>query len=70
MEKKKVVKVDRSPMNPRIWYLELECGHEAWVTSVNRPTQRTIQCPISIQYPILCRFISEDEPHVDRSDEK
>lgn len=31
MEKRKVVRVDKSPMNPKRKVVELECGHELWV---------------------------------------
>lgn len=32
MVKKKVVRVDKSPMNPKLKCVELECGHEIWVS--------------------------------------
>lgn len=39
-----VRRVDRSPMNPLRWRLELECGHEEWVTSKRRPIAKTRRC--------------------------
>ena len=41
---KKVLKVTQSPMNPKRWCLDLECGHEQWVTSNKKPTRKTISC--------------------------
>jgi len=40
-----VRRVDRSPMNPLRWCIELECGHEEWVTSKRKPTAKTRRCP-------------------------
>jgi hypothetical protein len=49
-----VVRIDRSPMNKRRWCLELECGHEEWITSSRRPTREfTICCK--------CRAIDEEK---------
>lgn len=42
---KNVVRVTRSPMNERIWYLDLECGHDTTVVSKSRPTRQTFRCP-------------------------
>jgi len=28
--KKKVIRVDKSPLNPKRKCIELECGHEVW----------------------------------------
>lgn len=39
-----VVRVDRSPMNPRRWELTLACGHTLWVTSGKRPSRKTSKC--------------------------
>ena len=63
MEKKKVVRVERSPMNSRIWLLELECHHGTWVTAARKPTRLTARCSI-------CEFIGKDDPHVDRGGTK
>ncbi len=41
---KKVIKVTQSPMNPLRWLLDLECGHDVWVTSKKRPTRKTVSC--------------------------
>lgn len=41
---KKVVRVDQSPMNKKRWCIELECGHETWVTAARRPKRQTIIC--------------------------
>ena len=27
----KIVRVDRSPMNPKIWIAQLECGHDLYL---------------------------------------
>lgn len=27
---KKVLRKDRSPMNPKIWVMQLECGHDVY----------------------------------------
>lgn len=42
--KRAVVRVTRSPMNPLRWALDLECGHEEWCTSKNRPVRKTVLC--------------------------
>jgi len=39
-----VVRVDRSPMNAKRWLLELECGHECWVTQACKPTPKQHAC--------------------------
>jgi len=39
-----VLRVDRSPMNPKRWVLTLACNHEVWVTSTRKPTQKTSPC--------------------------
>lgn len=39
-----VMRVDRSPMNPRRWSLTLACGHEVWVTSAQKPKRTTSPC--------------------------
>lgn len=40
-----VQRVDRSPMNPYRWCLELSCGHEVWVTAKRKPTRMKAVCP-------------------------
>ncbi len=42
--KKRVLRVTQSPMNKRRWILDLECGHELWVTSLRRPKAQTAKC--------------------------
>lgn len=41
---KRVVRAYQSPMNPHRWCLELECGHEEWVTAQRRPRAKTAAC--------------------------
>lgn len=41
---KNVIKVTQSPMNHHRWCLDLECGHDKWVTSKRRPTRKTTDC--------------------------
>lgn len=33
----KSVRATRSPMNPKQWCLDLECGHDLWLTSQRKP---------------------------------
>jgi hypothetical protein len=42
--KVKVKSADQSPMNAKRWCLELECGHDHWVTSARRPTTKVVDC--------------------------
>lgn len=39
-----VLRVLQSPLNPRQWCLELECGHDSWVMSASRPRRRFDHC--------------------------
>jgi hypothetical protein len=39
-----VTRVTRSPLNPQQWSLDLDCGHEVWVTSRRRPRRLTELC--------------------------
>lgn len=41
---KRVVRITQSPMNALRWVLDLECGHETWITAKRRPTRKTAQC--------------------------
>ena len=41
---RRVVRVDRSPMNSGRWCLTLECGHEHWVTATRRPSASKFPC--------------------------
>ncbi len=40
-----VLRVTQSPMNPKQWCLDLNCGHEVWVTAKSRPSRKTMKCP-------------------------
>lgn len=35
----RIVRIDRSPMNERVWVLQLDCGHDAYVTQKCRPSR-------------------------------
>jgi hypothetical protein len=48
----RIVKATQSPMNARRWLVELECGHETWITSHVRP-RRQVSCD-------ECRKVSQD----------
>jgi hypothetical protein len=37
--KKRVVRVDQSPMNAAVWVLQLECGHDIYRTQKARPSR-------------------------------
>lgn len=41
---RKIVRVDRSPMNAKVWCVELECGHEVWVYRKPRSTPKGLEC--------------------------
>lgn len=43
--KRRVVRVKQSPLNVQRWNLDLECGHEVWVTSKSRPARKQATCP-------------------------
>lgn len=40
----KVLRATRSPMNASRWCLDLECGHEVWVTSKAKPQKKFEYC--------------------------
>lgn len=44
MANRRVVRVTRSPMNAKRWCLELDCGHEVWVSASRKPTAKTAPC--------------------------
>lgn len=44
-EKKTVFKIRQSPLNALRWSVDLECGHELWVTSARKPKAKRMQCP-------------------------
>lgn len=39
----RVRRVTQSPLNPLRWALDLECGHELWVTQKKRPALVTVE---------------------------
>lgn len=39
-----VTDATQSPLNPKRWCLELDCGHDIWVTSEKKPTRKTATC--------------------------
>lgn len=41
----RIESVKVSPLNPLRWCLQLDCGHDTWVTAKRRPTRQTIRCP-------------------------
>lgn len=43
-----VLRVTQSPMNAKRWCLDLDCGHEVWITAGKRPTRQTMKCPESV----------------------
>lgn len=40
----RIESVKQSPMNGQRWCLQLDCGHDEWVTAKKRPTRKTIRC--------------------------
>ena len=42
--KSSVESVKQSPMNALRWCLQLDCGHDEWVTAKRRPTRNTAPC--------------------------
>lgn len=56
--KRRIVRVDRSPMNERIWVLQLTCGHDVYVTQKKRPSrERTFTDPRTGEREIGPKFI-------------
>jgi hypothetical protein len=41
---KRVTRIDQSPMNKLRWCMQLECGHEVWVTASRKPKFKTERC--------------------------
>lgn len=39
-----VVRITQSPLNAKRWSLDLNCGHEVWVTARRRPTRKFAPC--------------------------
>lgn len=44
LKRRGVVRVTRSPMNPLRWCLQLECGHDIWVTAKTKPARKFEYC--------------------------
>lgn len=38
-----IVRADKSPMNPKIWCYELECGHDVFLSG-RKVTKKQIPC--------------------------
>lgn len=36
--------IRQSPMNPKQWCCQLDCGHDQWITAKSRPTRQTLRC--------------------------
>lgn len=43
-EKNRVVSVKQSPLNPLRWCLQLDCGHDVWITSKKKPLRVANPC--------------------------
>lgn len=41
---RRVVRIDRSPMNPKRWCFTLECGHEVWQSWTRKPKRTIMAC--------------------------
>ena len=41
----RVESVKQSPLNEKRWCLQLNCGHDAWITATKRPQRRMHVCP-------------------------
>lgn len=41
---KKVVRIDRSPMNDLVWVIQLECKHDVFKTSRLKPRIKELRC--------------------------
>ena len=39
-----VLSVKQSPLNPKQWCCNLDCGHDQWITAKQRPTRKTLKC--------------------------
>lgn len=42
----RVLSVKQSPLNEQRWCLNLECGHEVWITAKRRPTRKLATCEL------------------------
>jgi hypothetical protein len=41
---KRVRRITQSPLNKLRWCLELECGHDVWITKGYRPLMHSANC--------------------------
>lgn len=57
--KRTITRKDRSPMNKKRWCLELECGHEVWVTGKPRGKQAECEECSAPDAPICAQSIQE-----------
>jgi hypothetical protein len=58
--KQRILRVTRSPLNPRRWELHLACQHHVWITQLTKPTRREMVCPVC---PIKLRYSpTPDQP--------
>lgn len=44
-----VQRVTQSPLNPKQWCLDLQCGHHVWVTSKSRPQRMKATCTTCVR---------------------
>ncbi len=42
----KVVRKDKSPMNPKVWVLQLECGHDLYITGRTKTQYMCNRCAL------------------------
>lgn len=42
--KRAVTRKDQSPTNPLRWCIQLECGHELWITGERPPKYQSAMC--------------------------
>lgn len=48
--KSRVESVKQSPLNPRRWCLQLDCGHDEWVTANRRPQRIEQRCSKCLEH--------------------
>lgn len=39
-----ILRVTQSPMNPKVWCVDLQCGHDVWVTGRKPRKTAKIHC--------------------------
>lgn len=44
MKPSRIETVKQSPLNPKQWCCQLDCGHDQWITAKRRPTRHTLLC--------------------------